>query len=277
MSRQTLLTVRNLKKKFSSDIKYNMYYGILDLIYDSFGVKVNQKKLRANEFWALNDVSFDFKEGEILGIVGSNGSGKTTLMRVLSKIYPLEMGTIKGKSGQKIIPIFALRSGMMPLFTGRENIFIKGAMYGMSKAEIKEQMAFIEEFSELGKHLDSPFGNYSSGMKARLGFAVALSTKPDVFIIDEALAVGDSVFKAKCYDYLKDYVKQPGKGVLFVSNNIRKILKVATRVLVMDNGNLIYNSEDITASLNFYISHCLRDLEEGKKQKMLLKIQNYDM
>jgi len=125
---------------------------------------------------------------------------------------------------------------MQPLFTGRENIHIKGAIFGMSKSEIEAKMAFIEDFSELGDKLDVPFGNYSSGMSARLAYSIAIATDPDIFIVDEALAVGDSVFKAKCFDHLKTYVQQPGKGVLFVSNNIRKLLKVSSRILVMDEG-----------------------------------------
>jgi len=167
---------------------------------------------------------------------------------------------------------------MQPLFTGRENIHIKGAIFGMSKEEIEEKMPFIEEFSELGDKLDVPFGNYSSGMSARLAYAVAIATEPDVFIVDEALAVGDSVFKAKCFDHLKEYVKQPGKGVLFVSNNIRKLLKVATRVLVMDDGKIIHESTgDIRGTLTFYVNNCLRHLDEKKRKNKLDVVTDYDL
>jgi ABC-type polysaccharide/polyol phosphate transport system ATPase subunit len=166
---------------------------------------------------------------------------------------------------------------MQPLFTGRENIYIKGAMFGMSKAEIDAKMEFIENFSELGEKLDRPFGNYSSGMRARLAYSIALATDPDIFIIDEALAVGDSVFKAKCFDNLKVFVKQPGKAVLFVSNNIRKVAKVATRVMIMDKGEIIYNSTDVLAALNYYILNCLKGLEEDQIRIKLKKIQDYDL
>jgi lipopolysaccharide transport system ATP-binding protein len=274
--KSTLLSVRNIQKKFTQDIKYNMYYGIKDIGADILGINQNYTMLRKKEFWALKGVDLDLFEGEILGIVGSNGSGKTTLMRLLSGIYPLDVGEIKGLKQQKITAVFALRAGMKNLFSGYENIYIKGAMFGMTKEEIDEKVEFIRDFSELGDKLERPFGNYSSGMGARLAYSIALATDPDIFIIDEALAVGDSLFKAKCFDNLKEYVKQPGKAVLFVSNNIRKILKLATRVLVMDNGEIVYNSSDIKEALNFYILNCLKNVNEKQRQLKLEKVRDYD-
>jgi len=276
-NKRPLISVRNLHKKFAKDIRYNLYYGIKDVFADLLGMSNNYMQLRKKEFWAVSGVDFDLAEGEILGVVGSNGSGKTTMMRLISDIYPMDVGQIYGRPNQRITAIFALRAGMQPLFSGRENIYIKGSMFGMSKEEIDSKMDFIETFSELGEHLDSPFGNYSSGMRARLAYAIAAATEPDIFIIDEALAVGDSVFKAKCFDHLKDYAKQPGKGVLFVSNNIRKVLKVATRVLIMDKGKIIYNSTDINAALNFYIINCLKGLAEEMMQQKLKKVEDYGM
>jgi len=270
-----ILSVRNLYKKFTKDIRYNMYYGIQDMLIDP---KRNFMNLRKKEFWALHNINLDLYEGEILGVVGANGSGKTSLMRVISGIYPVDKGQLLGRPNQKITSVFALKAGMQPLFTGRENIHIKGAIFGMSKEEIEEKMSFIEEFSELGDKLDVPFGNYSSGMSARLAYAIAIATEPDVFIVDEALAVGDSVFKAKCFDHLKGYVKQPGKGVLFVSNNIRKLLKVSTRVLVMDEGKIIHESDgDIRKTLTFYVNNCLRHLDEKKRLAKLATVTDYDL
>ena len=234
-------------------------------------------QVRKKEFWVLSDINFDLFEGEILGIVGANGCGKTTLMRLLSNIYVTDVGAIYGRSGQKITAVFALAVGMQPMFSGRENIYIKGAMYGMTKAEIDAKMPFIEEFSELRDQLDRPFGNYSSGMRARLAYAIALATEPDVFIIDEALAVGDAVFRSKCFDHLKSYVRQPGKAVLFVSNHIRKVLKLASRVMVMKDGKIIYESQDIKKALHHYIVNCLQHLDEDQRQIKLRKVQEYDM
>ncbi len=272
-----LLSVRNLHKKFSRDIKYNLYYGLQGIFADTVGFKTNYMKLRKKEFWGLANINLDLYPGEILAVVGANGSGKTTLMRLISNIYHLDVGSITGQPSQKITPVFSLAVGMHPLFSGKENIYIKGSMYGMTKSEIDAKMDFIKEFSELEDHLDEPFGNYSSGMRARLAYAIALATDPNIFIIDEALAVGDSVFKAKCFENMKDFVRQPNKAVIFVSNHIRKVLMVATRVLVLNKGQLIYNSTDIKEALNFYILNCLDHLEEEQKQIQLKIVQEYDL
>ena len=273
-SPERLLSVRSLSKKFAQDIRFNMYYGIKDIF---LGRRTAYDQLRKKEFWALKDINFDLHEGEIIGIVGENGSGKTSLMRLIAGIYTLEQGEILLRRDLKITSVFALKSGMQPLYTGLENIYIKGALYGMSRREIDDQVAFIREFSELGDKLDMPFGNYSSGMGARLAYAIAVATQPDIFIVDEALAVGDSVFKTKCYEHLKAYVKQPGKGVLFVTNNIRKVLKVASRVLVMDKGEVILASNDVEQALTFYIENCLKHLSEDKRKVKLSIVKSYDL
>jgi lipopolysaccharide transport system ATP-binding protein len=250
-----------------------MYYGIKDIFRDHQKDYLN---LRPKEFWALQDINVDLYEGEILGIVGANGSGKSSLMRIISGIYPVGVGRILGKPEHKITSIFALGVGMQSLFTGRENIYIKAAMYGMSKEEIDAKIPFIEEFSELGDRLDNPFGNYSSGMRARLSYSIALATDPNIFIIDEALAVGDSVFKAKCFDNLKEFVEKPDRAVLFVSNNVRKILKIADRVVILDQSKLIRESTDLKDALNFYILNCLKDEKELVRKRKLKAVQNYD-
>ena len=271
-----LLEVENLSKKFCQDIRHNMLYGIQDIGRAIFGRRLDYHQLRAREFWALKNINFQLREGEILGIVGSNGSGKTSLMRVIGDIYPNESGNIFARPGIKITGVYALRSGMQQLYTGRENIFLKGALYGMPKEKIEEKLDFIIEFSELGDRIDQPFGNYSSGMRARLAYSIAIATDPDIFILDEALAVGDSVFKTKCFENLKEWVKQPGRGVLFVSNNVRKILKVANRTLIMEKGKIIHDSTDIPEALQFYIMNCLKHLDEDTRLKQLQKVKDYD-
>lgn len=276
ISGEVLLSVKQLNKKFCKDISHNMRYGIRDLWQAISPIKSDYYPLREKEFWVLKDINFELREGEILGIVGANGSGKTSLMRIIGNIYTNESGEIRTKEGLKTTAVFALRSGMQPLYTGRENIYLKGALFGMSKKEIDERMSFIESFAELGEAIDQPLGNYSSGMGARLAYAIAIANDPNIFILDEALAVGDSVFKAKCFDHLKDWVQQPAKGVLFVSNNVRKILKVATRVLVIDKGRIVYDSRDITAALNYYILNCLKDISEKERERKFQKIKMYD-
>lgn len=276
---QPLIAARGLSKKFSKDIFYNMYYGLLDMFgFGSRSSNAGMKgsvELRKQEFWALRNIELDLMPGEILGVVGMNGSGKTTLMRLLSNIYPADEGVVLGRKNLKVTAVFALSAGMQPLFSGRENIYIKGAMFGMSQAEIDEKMAFIEAFSELGEKLERPYGNYSSGMKARLSYAIAMATEPDVFIIDEALAVGDAAFKDKCFASLKEYVQRPEKAVIFVSNHVNKVLRVATRVMVLEEGKVIHNSTDVPAALDFYISNSGQYLDEKKRRNKLRKIRNF--
>ena len=280
MSKEGIILVKvdNLYKKFSKDLKSSLYYGLLDVINSLRRTPKTGLHLRKHEFWAVNNLSLQVEEGEILAVIGANGSGKTTLMRLIADIYPLDSGKLTFNNINKITPIFALNAGMQPLFTGRENIFIKGALFGMTKAQILEKMDFIIDFFEYKEFLDTPFGNYSSGMKARLAYSIAIATEPDLFIIDEALAVGDSQFKAKCYDHLKEYVKQPNKAVIFVSNNIKKVLEVASRVIVIEKGVSIHDSTDIYAALTFYIDNCLKGTIDEKTRRIKLeKIRAYEI
>ena len=273
-----LLIVDHLYKKFSKDLKSSLYYGLVDVIRTVINRKSNDFRLRPHEFWAINDLSLQLREGEILAIIGANGSGKTTLMRLIAGIYPVEQGKVLLNGVNKVTPIFALNAGMQPLFTGRENIFIKGAMLGMTKRQIINKMDFIVDFFDCDEFLDTPFGNYSSGMKARLAYSISIATEPNIFIIDEALAVGDSLFKAKCYDHLKEYVKQPNKAVIFVSNNIKKVLEVASRVIVIDKGIVVHNSKNIHRALTFYINNCLKGTMDKKTRQLKLeKIRHYEI
>jgi ABC-type polysaccharide/polyol phosphate transport system ATPase subunit len=275
--KKVLVTAREVSKKFCKDLKRNMYYGIKDVLRQALGLKPDTGALRPYEFWALDQVSFDLFQGEILAVIGANGSGKTTLMRLLSSIYSLDGGEIQMDGVGKVTSIFALNVGMNPLFTGLENIYIKAAMFGMNRRELQEKLDFIIEFSELKDFLHAPVGNYSSGMKARLAYSVAIATEPNLFIIDEALAVGDSLFKAKCYDHLKEYVQQPNRAVIYVTNRIQKVMAVASRVIILDAGKLIYDSEDAAAALEYYINNCLKGLSEELREARLRRVQEYEM
>lgn len=277
MEKKALLDVSGLYKKFTKGLRGSMRHGIEDLLRGSIGRPLDGKQLRNGEIFALNNIDLQLNEHEILGVTGMNGSGKTTLMRLIAGIYMPDAGTITALPGLKVTAIFALGAGMQPLFTGRENIYIKGAMYGMSRAEIEAEIPFIESFSELDERLDRPFGNYSSGMKARLSYSIAMATRPDVFIIDESLAVGDSAFKAKCMDNLREFADGAGKGVIFVSNQIRKTLKIADRLLVMERGAIIHETEDIAAGLEFYIENCYAHLGEERQRAKMAKVKNYEL
>ncbi len=276
-SPETLLSIRDLHKKFCKDIRYNLMYGTRDMVEQAFGLETDYMTLRKKEFWSLSGIELDLREGDILAVIGANGSGKTTLMRLISGIYPIQQGDMAFSPQTRVTPIFALRSGMHPLFTGRENINIKAAMYGMNEKQIEEKMDFIVGFSDLGDFLDMPLGNYSSGMKARLAYTVAIATDPNIFIIDEALAVGDSMFKAKCFDHLQEFVKQPRRAVIFVSNHIHKVLRLANRVAILDKGKKIFESSDIPASVDYYMNNCLGRLDEKSRKHMLDRVKYYEL
>lgn len=278
MSKAVLIKVDGISKKFARQMRYVLLYGIRDLLVTTlWGSKSAFNKLRPNEFWALRDINLDLHENEILAVVGTNGSGKTTLMRLLANIYAPDAGRIVHHPDLRVSAIFALGAGMEPLFTGWENAEIRAGMYGMDAETLRKSKDFIANFSELGDRLDAPLGNYSSGMKARLGYSVAVATDPDVFIIDEALSVGDSAFKAKCLRYLRQFVARPGKGVLFVSNNIRKVLKIADRVIVLDRGRVVHESQDVIGALRFYVANSVKHLPERERKTMIREIERFDM
>lgn len=273
-----ILKIEGLYKKFSKDLKYSIYYGFVDVLHSIIGKKSTEKKLRKSEFWALKNLDLVVGKNEILAVIGANGSGKTTLMRIIAGIYPFKHGSISFDGVKKVTPIFALNTGMQSLFTGRENIYIKGALLGMTKEQIDEKMDFIIDFFEYEEFLDTPFGNYSSGMKVRLAYSITIATEPDLFIIDEALAVGDSAFKTKCYEHLKEYAKQPNKAVIFVTNNIRRVLHIASRVVVLEKGVEVYNSTEISKALTFYIENCLKgEINERSRLDKLEKIKMYEI
>jgi len=273
-----LVAIRQVSKKFCMNLRYNMYYGILDMLRQSAGLPVGRGALRPHEFLALQDVDLDILDGQIVAFIGTNGSGKTTLMRLISGIYTLDKGSIHiDPRVGRVTSIFALNAGLNPLFSGLDNIYLKGAMFGMTKAEIKKKLDFIVDFSELADFLQSPVGNYSSGMRARLAYSVAIATDPGLFIIDEALAVGDTIFKAKCYDHLQDYVRGGHRAVIYVTNRISKVLNIANRVVILDKGRIIYDSPDASAGLEYYIQNCLQGLDDDTRDRRLKRIRDFEM
>jgi lipopolysaccharide transport system ATP-binding protein len=251
---ECLVEVNGVSKKFSRDTKWNMIHGMSDLTRLLFEQKLKRDVLRKNEFWALQNVSLKLHRGEIMSILGNNGSGKTTLMRMISGIYPVDIGNIEVRGS--VSSLFALKSGMHPHFTGRENIYVKAGMFGMSRAKLEEKMDWIISFSELGKFIDSPYGTYSSGMQSRLGYSIAAATEPDILIIDEGLSVGDVAFRAKCYDNLK---KMAGKSaVIFITHSMKRTESLANSILILDQGKMIYTTDDVKSGIEYYLTNCTR-------------------
>jgi lipopolysaccharide transport system ATP-binding protein len=251
---ECLVEVKDVSKKFSQDLKWSMIHGITDLGRLFTGQKLKRDILRKQEFWALSDVNLKLHRGEILSVLGNNGSGKTTLMRMISGIYPVDKGRIEVRG--TVSSLFALRTGMHPHFTGRENIYVKAGMFGMSKEKLEEKIEWIISFSELGKFIDSPYGSYSSGMQSRLGYSIAAATEPDIFIIDEGLAVGDVSFRVKCFDHLKNISEK--SGIIFITHNLKRIEALANNILILDHGKFVFESENITAGIEYYLKNCTK-------------------
>lgn len=207
-------------------------YGLVDGWRRLVG-RETEHSLRQGEFWALDGISFSLESGDALGIMGVNGSGKTTLLRILNGTYAPDKGamTLRGRVGALI----AAGAGFSPMLSGRENIYINGALLGMSPAEIEKRFDEIVAFAELAAFLDMPVRNYSSGMSVRLGFAIAVAGAPDVLLVDEVLAVGDLSFQKKCYERIEQ-LKQRGTTILLVSHSPGAIWSVCNKGLLLDKG-----------------------------------------
>ena len=186
--------------------------------------------------WALKDVSFEVKQGEVLGIIGRNGAGKSTLLKILSKVTTPSHGRIKVKG--RIASLLEVGTGFHPELTGRENIFLNGAILGMTKAEIRKKFDEIVDFAGVERYIDTPVKRYSSGMYVRLAFAVAAFLEPEILIVDEVLAVGDAEFQKKCLGRMKDVSTNDGRTVLFVSHNMGAISSLCENSLLMENGKV---------------------------------------
>ncbi|MDP2279063.1 MAG: polysaccharide ABC transporter ATP-binding protein, partial [Nitrospirota bacterium] len=189
----------------------------------------------ADTFWALKDVSFEVQQGEVIGIIGRNGAGKTTLLKILSRVTEPTEGEVR-ISG-RVASLLEVGTGFHPELTGRENIYLNGAILGMSRAEIKSKFDEIVAFAEIEKFLDTPVKRYSSGMYVRLAFAVAAHLEPEILVVDEVLAVGDAQFQKKCLGKMGEVAKG-GRTVLFVSHNMGAVERLCTRAILLDHGTI---------------------------------------
>jgi lipopolysaccharide transport system ATP-binding protein len=196
--------------------------------------------LRDAEFLAIDDVNFELRPGECLGLIGHNGAGKSTLLKMLNGLVRPDHGRITMCG--RVSALIELGAGFSPILTGRENIYINGALLGFAKHEIDEKFDEIVDFAELHDAIDAPVQTYSSGMYVRLGFAVAAQLNPDIFLIDELLAVGDTAFRMKCFQHLLD-IKRSGKTIIVVSHNMIDINRICDRVIVLEGGRKIYDGE----------------------------------
>ncbi len=231
-----VLVVQGVSKKFCRSLKQSMFYGLQDMGAELTGRRQASFTLRQGEFWALQDISFTLQRGEAIGLVGANGSGKTTLLRMISGLIRPDAGSIWVKG--RVAPLIALGAGFSPVLTGRENIYANMSILGLSTQEIEARFEQVVEFAEIDEAIDAPVQSYSSGMAARLGFACAIHTDPDVLLIDEVLAVGDARFRSKCERRLAELL-QNGTSFVLVSHFFQGILNTCQKGLYLSKGQLV--------------------------------------
>jgi lipopolysaccharide transport system ATP-binding protein len=230
----------------------NAAEGSLRQLKGLFGENRSGRESGPTDYWALRDVSFDVNHGEVVGVIGKNGAGKSTLLKILSRITEPTEGRARvfGRVGS----LLEVGTGFHPELTGRENIYMNGAILGMSKADIDRRFDEIVAFAEIDTYLDTPVKRYSSGMQLRLGFAVAAHMEPEILIVDEVLAVGDAAFQKKCMGKMGD-VASGGRTVLFVSHNMIAVRTLCERAIVLDKGTLIENTRDVWKAVRSYAGY----------------------
>jgi lipopolysaccharide transport system ATP-binding protein len=263
----TVIEVKNLGKKYllKHQAKQESYVALRDVITDTcknIGRKLYSPFSRfspspftlhhspdVEEFWALKDVSFEVKRGDRIGIIGRNGAGKSTLLKILSRITEPTTGSVRIKG--RVASLLEVGTGFHPELTGRENIFLNGAILGMGRVEIKKKFDEIVAFAEVEKFLDTPVKRYSSGMYVRLAFAVAAHLEPEILVIDEVLAVGDTLFQKKCLGKMEDVSKE-GRTLLFVSHNMATISSLCQKAMLLDGGQLVKQGPASNVILEYY-------------------------
>ena len=268
MSDEPVIRIRNLSKLYQVGTGAHHHGRLTEAAWDALARLVRrngrnrEEERAAAEFWALQDVSLDVAEGEVLGVIGRNGAGKTTLLKVLSRVTEPTRGyaELRGQVGA----LLEVGTGFHPELTGRENIFLNGGILGMSRREIRARLDEIVDFAGVERFIDTPVKRYSSGMFVRLAFAVAAHLEPDVLIIDEVLAVGDVAFQEKCLGKMQD-VARGGRTVLFVSHNMGAVKSLCTRCVTLEQGRVVCDSTP-----NEAISEYLALMQGGASSRVVL-------
>src|SRR6201998_986163 len=264
---EIVITVENLSKRYLIEHKprgqgHEQYTALRDVVGNQ--VRNLTRKVinfarhrhvpragEIEEFWALKNVSFEVKQGEVLGIIGRNGAGKSTLLKILSRITEPTQGRIV--LGGRVASLLEVGTGFHPELSGRENIFLNGAILGMTRTEIRSKFDEIVDFAGVEKFLDTPGKRYSSGMYVRLAFAVAAHLEPEILLVDEVLAVGDAEFQKKCLGKIDEVSRRKGRTVLLVSHNMAAITQMANRALLLDAGSVAVDGS-VTEAVSTYLS-----------------------
>ena len=249
MEKEVLVEVQNISKKFCTDLKTSLQYGLQDSLRAIFpGRCLGQKTLRKKEFWAVQDVSFTLRRGDCIGLIGHNGAGKSTLLKMINGLIKPDAGKIRLRG--KVGALIELGAGFNPILTGRENIYYNAAVLGFSRKDIDAKLDSIIAFSEIEEFLDMPVQNYSSGMKVRLGFAVAVHLEPDILLVDEVLAVGDLGFVLKCFKSIDELL--PSTAVIFVSHSMPMVSRICNQIILMEKGKERYQGSDVSEGIDLY-------------------------
>lgn len=274
--------VKNLSKRYTIGQK-ERYLTLRDLFVKAAKAPINlakgKKFAKKEQFWALKDINFEVKEGEVVGIIGRNGAGKSTLLKILSRITEPTEGEVRLNG--RVSSLLEVGTGFHPELTGRENIYLNGAILGMRRREIDEKFDEIVEFSGVEKFLDMPVKRYSSGMQVRLAFSIAAHLEPDILIIDEVLAVGDAEFQKKCLGKMDQVTKEAGRTILFVSHDMGAVQKLCKRTLLIEDGHIVFDG-DTNIAINKYLQEsnnlqtCYEFKNDISKELKILKVNISD-
>ncbi|WP_309400667.1 polysaccharide ABC transporter ATP-binding protein [Cerasicoccus maritimus] len=251
---EILVDAQHVGKKFCRSLKRSLYYGAGDIAkaVNPFTHTQNdifeKPVLRKKEFWAVQDVSFQLRRGDCLGLLGHNGAGKSTLLKILNNLIKPDTGQIIMRG--RVCALIELGAGFNPILTGRENIYNSAALFGIPKKVVDQKFDEIVAFSELEEFIDTPLQNYSSGMRVRLGFAVAIQMEPDVLLLDEVLAVGDIAFRIKCLNAMFEILKH--SAVIFVSHSMSQIHRICNQVCLLSHGQTAYLGNDVGEGVHKY-------------------------
>ncbi len=270
----SVISVEGLSKRYRLGRRFrprNFGEAIVNSLKSPFKRKASHGETETDDFWALKDVNFEVQRGEVVGIIGRNGAGKSTLLKILSHITPPTSGqiTLHGR----VASLLEVGTGFHPELTGRENIFLNGAMLGMQRTEIGRKFDEIVAFSEVEQFLDTPVKRYSSGMYVRLAFAVAAHLEPEILVVDEVLAVGDAAFQKKCLGKMRNVSTQTGRTVLFVSHQMSAVSTLCNRCVLLKNGKLDFCGNVSTAISKYLVqaSDIMKSAVDEKSAPLKIK------
>lgn len=264
-----VLSLEGVSKKFCRKLKRSLLYGAVDVARSMAGIRFDTTRLRKEEFWALDDISFELRKGMSIGVVGTNGAGKSTLLRLITGIFAPDCGkvTVRGRVGSLI----SLGAGFHPHLTGRENIFLNGTIVGMTRDELHERYDDIIRFADIGEFIDTPVSTYSSGMRVRLGFSIAIHASPDILVIDEVLSVGDAQFMKKSYERIDSMIHDRDVTAIVVSHNMGTIQRLCDNTLILNKGVMVFRGRTSEA-ISRYSEICLGEEvcgQSGREEALL--------